>query len=180
MNTDAVYEAEQDLYWKVYSGEILSEVEIYFLIRKIIAAYIQIEYVDEFMKKHELTAEDLEFIYYHLFSCIEFFECFHIGENITLFPTAVLLDAEASELMNTQLEYYSENVFCDRKSMLCNVCMSGAKLFYARELVKRNIVSREFLLTYSADLQDCSALRTGKISEKNFITADFDSDIINS
>lgn len=149
MNTDAIIEAEHDLYEKVYAGKILSKSEICSEINKIIAECIKNKSLNNFILYHKICVEELEFIYYHLFSCVDFFECFYIGKKKILFPTAVLLDDEALRFMDMQLRCYCCKAEVERKNVLYNVFMDGARFFFRREAVRRNIVNREFMQSRS-------------------------------
>lgn len=147
MNTNAMVMAEHDLFCKVCEGKILFRDEIESEIRKIIDAYVLDSEVKSFMRTYDITQRDFEYMFYELFSVIDFFEYIYIGKIKCLFPTAVLLDDECIHFMGIYLG--NRNKFTDKTwhEILLLTAMECGKLFFNREAVKQNIVDKNYYLT---------------------------------
>ena len=132
INAAVILNAEKDLYNSVLNRDFSRDIKTD--IQKIVEIYVQDEEIKNIMQVYDLTKNDFQVIYYHLFASYEFHELLFVGDEPCLFATALLLDLNS-------IIAIANRVKADKSKNLLEAISVVGQTFFYEHTVKQQVVS---------------------------------------
>ena len=132
INAAVILNAEKDLYNSVLNRDFSQDIKTD--IQKIVEIYVQDEEIKNIMQVYDLTENDFQVIYYHLFDSYEFHELLFVEDEPCLWATALLLD------LNSIIAIANRVKSDKNKNLIEAISVVGQSFFY-EHAIQQHIVS---------------------------------------